>query len=46
VIGSARRAGVSVVVTLAGGYAENIGDIADIHAATIETLLDASLQKA
>ena len=42
VIGTARHAGVPVAVVLAGGYAHDIGDIVDIHAATIEMLLGLS----
>ena len=36
VIDTARRAGVPLVITLAGGYARNIEDTVDIHVATIE----------
>jgi acetoin utilization deacetylase AcuC-like enzyme len=36
VIGTVRRAGVPLVVTLAGGYARQIDDTVVIHAATIE----------
>jgi acetoin utilization deacetylase AcuC-like enzyme len=38
VIGAARRAGIPVAVVLAGGYASDVRDVADIHAATIEEL--------
>lgn len=41
VLGRCRDAGVPVAVTMAGGYADNIEDIVDIHAATV--LLAASL---
>jgi acetoin utilization deacetylase AcuC-like enzyme len=36
VIGTVRRAGVPLVVTLAGGYARRVEDTVEIHAATIE----------
>jgi len=36
VIETVRRAGVPLVVTLAGGYARHVEDTVDIHAATIE----------
>jgi acetoin utilization deacetylase AcuC-like enzyme len=36
VIGAVRRAGVPLVVTLAGGYARRVEDTVEIHAATIQ----------
>jgi acetoin utilization deacetylase AcuC-like enzyme len=36
VIGTVRRAGVPLVITLAGGYARNLEDTVAIHVATIE----------
>jgi acetoin utilization deacetylase AcuC-like enzyme len=36
VIGTVRRAGVPLVVTLAGGYARRVEDTVEIHAATVE----------
>lgn len=39
VLGAARHAGIPVAVVLAGGYASDVRDVADIHAATIEALL-------
>jgi acetoin utilization deacetylase AcuC-like enzyme len=41
VIDIARRAGVPLVITLAGGYARNIEDTVAIHVATIEEALKA-----
>jgi acetoin utilization deacetylase AcuC-like enzyme len=38
VIDAALHAGVPIAVVLAGGYAEHVDDIVDVHAATIETL--------
>jgi len=43
VIGAARHAGIPVAVVLAGGYASDVRDVADIHVATIEA---AALQQA
>lgn len=39
VIEAARRATIPVVVVLAGGYASDVRDVADIHVATIEELV-------
>jgi acetoin utilization deacetylase AcuC-like enzyme len=36
VIGTVRRAGLPLVITLAGGYARNVDDTVAIHVATIE----------
>lgn len=36
VLGAARELNVPVVVTLAGGYAQDVSDTVDIHAATME----------
>ena len=41
VVAAARHAGVPVAVVLAGGYAPQIADIVDVHAATIEVLCSA-----
>ncbi len=38
VIGSAERAGIPLVATLAGGYAEDTADLVDIHAALAERI--------
>jgi hypothetical protein len=35
---AARAAGVPLVTVLAGGYAADVRDTADIHAATIEAM--------
>ncbi len=42
-ISAARHAGVPVAVVLAGGYAPDVNDVVDVHAATIETLCSAGL---
>ena len=42
VIDTARRAGVPLVITLAGGYARNIEDTVDIHVATVEEAINAA----
>ena len=42
VIGTVRRAGVPLVITLAGGYARNIEDTVAIHVATIEEAVKAT----
>jgi len=42
VIETVRRAGVPLVVTLAGGYARRVEDTVDIHAATIQEAARAS----
>ena len=39
VVEAVRRAGVPLVVTLAGGYAVDVHDTVDIHVATVEALL-------
>jgi acetoin utilization deacetylase AcuC-like enzyme len=38
VIGASRRAGVPLVTVLAGGYAPDVRDTVDIHAATVEEM--------
>lgn len=43
VMQSIRRAGIPLVVTLAGGYARRVGDTVAIHAATLEEAARASL---
>jgi len=40
VIGTAARAGVPLVVVLAGGYARNVADTVAIHCATVEAALE------
>lgn len=42
VIAAARAVGVPLVVVLAGGYAADVGDTVEIHAATIRALADAT----
>ncbi len=39
VFDAARSAGAPVAVVLAGGYAMDVADTVDIHAATVEALL-------
>ncbi len=41
VFGEARKRGIPVVVTLGGGYAEEIEDVVDIHVATVRALGEA-----
>jgi acetoin utilization deacetylase AcuC-like enzyme len=41
VFAACRRRGIPVALTLAGGYARDIGDIVTIHANTVEELRDA-----
>jgi acetoin utilization deacetylase AcuC-like enzyme len=41
VLDAVRRAGVPLVLTLAGGYAVDVNDTVDIHVATVEALLRA-----
>jgi acetoin utilization deacetylase AcuC-like enzyme len=41
VVDAVRRAGVPLVLTLAGGYAVDVNDTVDIHVATVEALLRA-----
>jgi hypothetical protein len=38
VIDAARRAGVALATVLAGGYASDVRDTVEIHAATIEEM--------
>lgn len=42
VLSSARRAGISVAIVLAGGYAHRVEDTVDIHVATAEEALKAA----
>jgi len=46
VIDAVRRAGVPLVVVLAGGYARRVEDTVAIHAATIEEAQNAARQSA
>jgi len=38
VLEASRQASVPLVTVLAGGYARDVGDTVDIHAATIEVM--------
>jgi hypothetical protein len=42
VIGTVRSAGLPLVVTLAGGYAQEVADTVAIHAATVEEAMRAT----
>jgi acetoin utilization deacetylase AcuC-like enzyme len=41
VVDAARAAGVALVMTLAGGYAVDVGDTVDVHVATVDAMLKA-----
>jgi acetoin utilization deacetylase AcuC-like enzyme len=39
VVAAAHKAGVPLVMTLAGGYAVDVQDTVDVHTATVEAML-------
>jgi len=45
VLGTARQAAVPIVVTLAGGYADDLSDTVDIHVKTIEETVRDSVRR-
>lgn len=43
VVEATRKAGIPLVVTMAGGYAKDVNDTVDIHWATVERIIRASI---